>query len=102
MPRNIACDTYLENSIKSRERAGESYFLRGPDMKVPADFITFLKNGDNKMMFFNLMQQSIENGRYSLNDRIIYFSNATQCKNVTKDEARIFPELQSNHKGANI
>eukprot|EP00794_Sanderia_malayensis_P002237 gene2237-2552_t len=95
----VACDTYLENSIKSRERAargaGERYVLRTPDMKVPADFVTFLKNGDNKKMLFNLIQQSIEDDRHNLNDRVIYFSNATQCSKISKDDARPFPESRA-------
>ncbi len=100
----IACDTYLESSIKSRERAargaGERYVLRTPDMKVPADFVTFLRNGDNKRMLFDLIQQSIKDDRHTLNDRVIYFSNAAQCTRISKDEARPFPELHSNHEEA--
>eukprot|EP00794_Sanderia_malayensis_P001870 gene1870-biopygen1697 len=49
-------------------------------------------------MLFNLIQQSIEDDRHNLNDRVIYFSNATQCTKISKDEARPFPELHSNHE----
>ena len=75
----IACDTYEENSIKGGERAArgtsERYFLRSPDMKVPHDFAGFLRNGSNKEMLFDLIQQSIEEDRANLENRTVYFSN---------------------------
>ena len=64
----IACDTYEEKSLKGGERAARArargtkqrYFLRSPAMKVPHDFAGFLRNGSNKEMLFDLIQQSIE------------------------------------------
>ena len=44
-------------------------------MKVPHDFAGFLRNGSNKEMLFDLIQQSIEEDRANLEDRTVYFSN---------------------------
>ena len=58
----IVCDTYREGSIKAGERSkrGESdrYVLTSPEMKVPYDFNSFLRNGENKEMLFNLIQRN--------------------------------------------
>ena len=55
----IVCDTYHDNSIKGAERQtrgiSEGYILTSPDMKVPYDFTSFLRNGENKEMLFNLI-----------------------------------------------
>ena len=44
-------------------------------MKVAHDFVGFLRNGSNKEMLFDLIQQSIEEDRASLEDKTVYFSN---------------------------
>ena len=44
-------------------------------MKVPHDFAGFLRNNSNKEMLFDLIQQSNEEDRASLEDRTAYFSN---------------------------
>jgi hypothetical protein len=73
----LACDTYEQNSIKADEReargASNRYFLTSPDMKVPYDFADFLHNGSNKEMLFNLIQQAIVDGKFSLKSRTIFF-----------------------------
>ena len=99
----IACDTYEENSIKGGERAtrGTSgrYFLRSPDMNVPHDFAGFLRNGSNKEMLFDLIQQSIEEDRVNLEDRTVYFSNKNICT-LIKDQVTVLPNLNSDHEEA--
>ena len=69
-------------------------------MKVPADFAKFLKNGENKKMLFDLIQQSIEDSRHTLNDRVVYFSNVSRCRRISQHEARPCPELACNHEEA--
>ena len=105
----IACDTYEENSIKGGERSArgtsERYFLRSPDMKVPLDFAGFLRNGSNKEMLFDLIQQSIEEDRANLEDRTVYFSNKRICIMIKEDQYRgdqvtVLPNLNSDHEEA--
>ena len=59
----LVCDTYTKNSIKAGERikrgVSERYILASPDMKVPYDFNSFLRNGENKEMLFDLLQLAI-------------------------------------------
>ena len=65
----IVCDTYKDNSIKGGERqargVSERYVLTSPDMKVPYDFTSFLRNGENKQMhsilFRNQMKKAVIN-----------------------------------------
>ena len=84
----VICDTYKENSIKGGERAArgtsEHYFLRSPDMNVPHDFARFLRNGSNKEMLFDLIQQSTEEDRANLKDRTVYFFNKRSAQWVYK------------------
>ena len=73
----IACDTYKDNSIKGGERqargVSERYVLTSPDMKVPYDFTSFLRNGENKEMLFNLVQKAVEEGRDQFYGKTVYF-----------------------------
>ena len=54
-------------------------------MKVPHDFAGFVRNGSNKEMLFDLIQQSIEEDRANPEDRTVYFSNK---KNMHNDQRR--------------
>lgn len=57
----IVCDSYIQNSIKGGERRlqgdGRLYVLK--NTQIPSDISSFLRNGQNKEMLFNLMEQSI-------------------------------------------
>ena len=59
----IVCDTYKISSIKSGKRMlrGDDivYTLKIPDMKLTYDSTTFLQNGKNKELLFNLIERSI-------------------------------------------
>ena len=63
-------DTYRKNSIKAGERikrgVSERYILTSTDMKVPYDFNSFLRNGENKEMLFDLLQLAIIQDRNQL------------------------------------
>ncbi len=100
----MVCDTYEEDSIKGSERIARGtsnrYFLKSPDMKVPYDFASFLCNGSNKEMLFDLIQQSIEERKSILKDRTVYFSNKQECTMITEAQATVVPELTSNHEEA--
>ena len=100
----LVCDTYQQNSIKAGEReargASNRYFLASPDMKMPYDFAAFLRNGSNKEMLFNLIQQAIVDGKSSLQGRTIFFSNKRDCMMINEDQAILVPSLSCNHEEA--
>ena len=51
-------------------------------------------------MLFNLIQQSIEEAKKSLGERIVYFSNKANCKKITQYEAVFSHQLKSDHEEA--
>ena len=69
----IVCDRYRDNSIKAGERqargVSERYAITSPDMKVPHDFTSFLRNGENKEMLFNIIQRAIEERKKDLPEK---------------------------------
>ena len=100
----IVCDTYQENSIKGGERqargVSERYILTSPNMKVPYDFASFLRNGENKEMLFNVIQRAIEEGQSDLLGKTVFFSNKSQCTKITMDCITVIKDLCSGHKEA--
>ena len=100
----IACDTYRTNSIKSGERklrgSGKRYVLKSPDMKMPFDMNTFLGNGKNKEMLFNLIECSIKEDRHRLKERVVFFSNSEHCSKITSEGSCLVPEKASDHEEA--
>ena len=69
-------------------------------MKVLHDFAGFLRNGSNKEMLSDLIQQSIEEDRANLEDRTVYFSNKKICTMSKEDQVTVLPNLNSDHKEA--
>ena len=100
----LVCDTYCENSIKCGGRAsrgqGKRYVIQSPDMKVPSDFDNFLRNGDNKKMLLNLIEQPLIEGRKRIDTRKVYFSNTELCHVIDSSQSQIVPELTSDHEEA--
>ena len=102
----VVCDTYRINSIKGGERQARGvsacYVLNGPDIKCllcPYDSANFLRNGDNKEMLFNLIQQSIEDEE-TLGEEVVYFSNKVECKKITQYEAEVSHDLMNDREEA--
>jgi hypothetical protein len=69
-------------------------------MKVPYDFTSFLRNGENKEMLFNLIQKAIEEGRHDLSGKTFFFSNKSQCTKITRDEISVIEYSASDHEEA--
>ena len=69
-------------------------------MKVPYDLTDFLRNGENKEMLFNPIQQAIVDGKSSLKGRTIFFSNKRECMMINKDQAILVPSLSCSHEEA--
>ena len=57
----FSTDMYRKNSVKSLERkrrgCGEKLLLKGPSMKRPADWKSFLSNDDNKQQFTDILMR---------------------------------------------
>ena len=66
----FVCDTYQQKSIKNTERffrdSSQRYILKSPDMKLPADTQSFLRNGANKEMVFNLTEVALKAGKQKI------------------------------------
>ena len=69
-------------------------------MKVPSDFCSFLKNGDDKTMMLNLIEEAIiEEGKERLERRVI-FSNKHHCRQISISSTDIVPQFASDHEEA--
>jgi hypothetical protein len=51
-------------------------------------------------MLFDLIQQSIEEDKDSIGDKVLCFSNKSVCKKINRDDAATLPELTSDHEEA--
>ena len=51
-------------------------------------------------MLFNLIQQSIEDDKETLGEKVVYFSNKVECKKITQYEAEVSHHLMSDHEEA--
>lgn len=100
----IACDTYREDSIKNAERTlrgeAEQFVIKNPDIKIPANFTTFLANGTNKERLFELIEEVWKSERNALEDRIIYFSRGNACIKISRQGVENVEELATNHEEA--
>ena len=69
-------------------------------MKMPFDMNTFLGNGKNKEMLFNLIECSIKEDRHRLKERVVFFSNSEHCSTITSEGSCLVPEKASDHEEA--
>ena len=70
----IPTEHIASNLAKGNSRgSGKHYVLKSPDMKMPFDMNTFLGNGKNKEMLFNLIECSIKEDRHRLKERVVSF-----------------------------
>ena len=100
----LVCDTYNDGSIKAGERSargsGKGYILNSPDMKVPSDFFSFLKNGSNKVMLLNLLEQAIIEDKKRLGSRIVFYANKSHCTRICSSGSIMVLEFASDHEEA--
>ena len=78
----------------------ERYAITSPDMKVPHDGTSFLRNGENKEMLFNMIQKAIEEGRKYLLGKTVLFSNKSLCTKIAVDDISIITDFTSDHEEA--
>ena len=79
---------------------GKVYILKTPHIKLPYDMTTFLQNGKNMELLFNLMERSIVEDKNKLNERVVFFSNKEHFLKITSDQVLQIPEKASDHKEA--
>ena len=75
---------------------GKRYVLKHPDIKLPQNMTAFLRNGARKETFFNLIEQALDEDKYNLANRVLYFSNKYHCLTMS----RIILEKASDHEEA--
>ena len=70
-------------------------------MKLPSDMSNFLRNGQNKEMLFNLIEQSIYESKEQLKSREVSFSNKTHCSRITNKALNLYNGFAGDHEEAN-
>ena len=61
---------------------------------------TFLGNGKNKEMLFNLIECSIKEDRHRLKERVVFFSNREYYSKIRSEGSCLVPEKASDHEEA--
>ena len=105
---DIIVDTYRQISIKTNERkkrgCSRKIIIRSKKSKIPRDFHTFLKNGENKNRMIELMTTVIEqqssNVLALLQSEEILISTDNRCVKITAEKSETVDELVSNHEEA--
>ena len=98
----ITCDTYRDISLKSLERksrgSSPNFLIRSAQVRIPADFQSFLCNGDNKERLFCLIESTWTEKRYLLGNRVIYFARSESCLKISNEGTEVITELKTNHE----
>ena len=105
---DIVADTYREKSIKCGEitkRGSSSKVIIGScKSKVPRDFASFMKNGENKTRFIEIISEVIVDNRVKaiklLQTEVIYISRYHETICITEPSAIQVQELSSNQEEA--
>ena len=69
-------------------------------MRLPSDMPNFLRNGQNKEMFFNLLEDAIIEEKQNLHQVTVNFSNKSWCTKITSTSASRISSFVSDHKEA--
>ena len=80
--------------------SGKRHILKSPDMKLPYDMSSFLRNGQNKETLFNLIERFFTEEKEKLGDRVVYFSNKDYILKILFNGALEIPEKASDHEEA--
>ena len=67
-------------------------------MKPPADMQSFLRNGGNKEMLFNLIDVELKEGKKKVGDKVIYFSNVNHCLKITQHVVFVVIKNSRDHE----
>ena len=81
-------------------RDGRLYALENTQIKLPSDMSSFLRNGQNKEMLFNLIEPSIYEPKEQLKNREVFFSNKTHCSRITNEAVNLYNGFASDYEEA--
>ena len=74
----IASDTYKNLSVKSDEHSlrgnSDRFVIRSEEVRIPADFKTFLTNGDNKERMFEVIDEVWKENSEKIGEHIVQFA----------------------------
>ena len=71
-------------------------------MKLPSNMSSFLRNGQNKEMLFNLVEQSIIDSKEQLKNKVVFFSNKSHCSRITCKAVNFYNGFASDHEEADM
>ena len=60
---------------------------------------SFLRNGQNKEVLFNLIEQSIIDSKEQLKNKVVFFSNKSHCS-ITREAVNLYNGFASDHEEA--
>ena len=107
---NIIADTYQKNSLKDPERnkrgTSAKVMAQSAQSKIPRNFSEFLKNGENKTRFIELIKDVLiankEDVLRTLSCQSIFLSMDKICYHITASTVEIDDELSSNQEETDI
>ena len=105
---DIAADTYRSNSIKGGERnergSSQRVTIASTKSKLPRDFPTFMKNGENKTRLIEVISEVLRNNFHKvlteLKCLVIYFSKEDITYYLKGTRVSIAAELSSSQEEA--
>ena len=106
---DIVADTYKSAPIKGGERekrgCSNKIIVKSAKSKIPRNFKSFLKNGENKTQLIDLLCQFVkENSQCTCNllkcSSIVFSKENFTCRISQNPEVTLDPELSSNQEEA--
>ena len=105
---DIVADTYRSNSIKGGERnergSSQRVTIASTKSKLPRDFPTFMKNGENKTRLIEVISEVLRNNFHKvlteLKCLVIYFSQEDITYYLKGTRVSIAAELSSSQEEA--
>ena len=66
----------MKNAEKRLHNSSQQCMLKSPDMKLPADIVSFLKNGSNEENLFNFIETTFNQDKVKVGSKtMMFFSN---------------------------
>ena len=74
--------------------------IRSGEVRIPADFKTFLTNGDNKERMFEVIEEAWKENSEKIGERIVYFARGGTCTMITRTTTVDVEDLATDHEEA--
>ena len=81
-------------------RYTDKFIIRSSKVRIPPDFQTFLRNGDNKERLLKLREEVWIENKEVVSDRTIYFARGDICVKLTRNGHEVITELATDHEEA--